>query len=137
MVKKVEKVCPQFINQLFMQMQLDTKKSETGIIVDDTGLELEECNTMYGSDDNIIYCLGTSRITYREMKRALKKYDTASDWSKYWKDNSISEFCDFLINTSKENSEKCKNFSRIKYVDTSYNREEVLNEIVDEIGSLI
>ena len=136
-VKKVQRVCPKLINQLFIQMQFDTKRSGIGIIIDDTDLEVEECDVMYGSDDNIIYCLGTSRITYREMKRALNKYDTVDDWSKYWKDNSLSSLCDFCINTSKENAAKCKKYSRIKYVDTSYNREDVLNKIVDEIGTLI
>ena len=35
------------------------------------------------------------------------------------------------------NKEKCKSFKNIKYIDTSENREEVLNQILEEIEEKI
>ena len=53
-------------------MQKDIKKDNIGIIIDDTRLDVERCNEIYGNNENnVIYCLGVSKITQKEMEKRI------------------------------------------------------------------
>lgn len=137
LIEKCRSLSKNIAKHIFMDMTRALSKNEVGIILDDSDLEIEECDKMYGNDGNIIFCLGTSRLTTREMKKHISSHDTKADWSKYTKDSFKSELFSQYIKKSKENEMKCKSYKNIKYVDTSYNREEVLNKVINELETLL
>ena len=137
LIEKCRTLSNNIAKHVFIDMTRVLSKDEVGIILDDSDLEVEECDKMYGNDSNIIFCLGTSRLTTREMKRNINSHDTRTDWSKYAKDSFKSELFSQYIKQSKENEMKCKNLKNIKYIDTSYNRKEVLNKVINELETLL
>ena len=85
-------------------MQKDIKKDNIGIIIDDTRLDVEKCNEIYGNNENnIIYCLGVSKITPKEMEKRIIENDTEDDWSSYIPKTLRSMLCENTISESKEN----------------------------------
>ena len=136
-IEKADKLSQKVVKSLYYNMQKDLRKANIGIIIDDTDLSIEECNKTYGDEDNIIYCLGTSEITPKEMQRKIMKYDTEDDWSSYIPNMMRTMLCENIVRESKENKRKCEDFDNIKYVETSQNREEVLNQIVNELENII
>ena len=118
-------------------MQKDLRKAKIGIIIDDTDLDVEKCNEVYGKEENIIYCLGTSEITPKEMQRKIMEYDTEDDWSSHVPNMILTMLCENIVRESKENKRKCKEIDNIKYVETSQNREKVLNQIVRDLEDII
>ena len=119
-------------------MQKDIKKDNIGIIIDDTRLDVEKCNEIYrNNENNIIYCLGVSKITPKEMEKRIIENDTEDDWSSYIPKTLRSMLCENTISESKENRKKCMRLKNIKYVDTSEDREDVLNQIINDLENIL
>lgn len=136
-IEEIRKTIQEMVRSLFLSMQKDTQRDGIGIILDDSSLDVQKCNELYGSEDNIIYCLGTSKITPKEMEQKIREHDTIHDWSLYISSKFISSLCKNSVRDSKENRKKCMRLKNIKYVDTSHNREEVLDEIVEDLKNQI
>ena len=125
------------VKSLYYNMQKDLIKDNIGIIIDDTNLSIEECSKKYGNNNNIIYCLGTSEISPEEMEKRIIEHDTEDDWSMYIPRIMRSMLCENIIRDSKKNKRKCENINNIKYIETSQNREEVLNQVVKDLEYII
>lgn len=64
------------------------------------------------------------------------KNDTKLDWTKDYSRKEIEAMCKEYIEISKKNLDECKK-RNIKFIDTSINRNNVLNNLLNEILSLI
>lgn len=64
------------------------------------------------------------------------KNDTKLDWTKDYSKKEIEEMCKEYIEISKKNLDESKK-RNIKFIDTSINRNNVLNNLLNEILSLI
>lgn len=135
--EKITKLSQIIVRLLFLSMKKDVSKDKIGIIVDDTSLDIEKCNKIYGEPDNIIYCLGTNKVKPKELERKIIEHDTEHDWSNYVSRDFLSIFCEDIVNESKENEIKCRKFKNIKYIDTSQDREKVLNQIIKDLENTI
>lgn len=136
-IEEVTKLSQIIVELLFLSMQKDVKKDNIGIIVDDTSMDIKKCNEIYGSPENIIYCLGTSKISPKELERKIREYDTKDDWSNYIPKAFLPIMCENIIKESKKNEIKCKKYKNIKYIDTSQDREKVLNQIIEKLEDII
>ena len=87
-------------------------------------------------DNSIMICLGYPNITKEEAISNWKKYDTELDWTKNKKDEELLNHAEKEIKNSKYLEEQCKIYN-IKFIDTSYKRNEVLNELVEYIEKTI
>lgn len=134
---EIEEKSQRISRELFQSMKKDLEKGNIGIILDDTRLSIEQCEEMYGQEDNLIYCLGTAKTTPNEMFRKIRENDTYYEWSHYFPDYMIMDLCENAIRESKENRVKCQTRENIKYWDTSQDREQVLQEIMKEIEEKI
>ena len=74
-------------------------------------------------------------ITEEKMFEDIKKYDTEDDWTYWVKDEDLKGDVRYFLERNKIFNEKFKKYG-IKSFDTSHNREEVLNQIVDSLESL-
>lgn len=83
-------------------------------------------------DNSIFICLGYPKLTEEEVINNWKKYDTDNDWTKNRSYDDLLTHAKRHIKESKYLEKECKKYD-IKFIDTSYNREEVLNELVDYV----
>lgn len=87
----------------------------------------------YFKDDNtIILFLGYSKITPEEALLNYRKYEKKGDWTCNRTDEELLEHAKHWIENSKIFENDCK-LNKVKYVDTSYNRKEILEHLIKEI----
>ncbi|MBR4959389.1 MAG: hypothetical protein IKY52_00665 [Clostridia bacterium] len=73
-----------------------------------------------------------NRISEEELFRTIRKYDTEDDWTYYLSDEQLKEYCGQYVSQNRFFDEKFREYSIPSY-DTSTNREEVLNDIVEHL----
>ena len=71
-------------------------------------------------------------ITEEEMFNDIRKYDSEDDWTYWCNDEELRGNIRWFIERNKFFAAKFKEYG-IQTYDTSYNREEVLNEIVNSL----
>ena len=65
-------------------------------------MEIECCNDIYGDGDNLIYCLGTSKITPQELQNRTEAYSTIEDWNTYLPKQIMYTMCEKMIKITKK-----------------------------------
>ena len=98
-------------------------------VVDTTDFEPKDFKLF---DNSIVICLGYSKLNEEEVINNWQKYDTDNDWTKYKSKDDLLIHAKKHIKESKYLEKESKIYN-IKYVDTSYNRKEKLNELVDYV----
>lgn len=83
-------------------------------------------------ENSIIKCLGYPNITSKEVIKNWRKYDTDLDWTKQNSDSKLIDFAEKQIENSKRLKEECEKHD-VKFVDTSNNRDDVLDELLEYI----
>lgn len=81
-------------------------------------------------------CLGYPIITAEEVVKNWRKYDTELDWTKKKSDVELLKIAEDEINKSKQLKEECEKYN-IKFIDTSFNRNETLNKLLEDIKNSI
>ena len=74
--------------------------------------------------------------TPEDLYNNMKKYDTEDDWTYWVKDDELIGDAKYIIGKNKIFNEKFQEYN-IKSYDTSENRDEVLNKIVDDLEAII
>ena len=98
-------------------------------IVDTVDFDPKDYNLF---ENSIMICLGYPKLTKEEVFNNFRKFDTDNDWTLRKTDEELLRYASREIETSKRLEEECKKYI-IKFVDTSYNRMKVLNELLDII----
>lgn len=83
-------------------------------------------------ENSIMICLGYPSITPEEVVKNWRKYDTVLDWTKKKSDEELIEIATSEIKNSKQLHEECKKYN-VKFIDTSYNRNDVLKELLEDV----
>lgn len=84
----------------------------------------------YFSGENIfIIFLGYGKLSKYEVLDNYRKYEKVNDWTSSRSDAELLEHAENWINNSKIFEEECKKYN-VMYVDTSVDREKVLNNIL-------
>ena len=102
-------------------------------VVDTVDFEPKDCCNF---ENSIVLCFGYPNITKEEAVANWRKYDTELDWTKYKSDEKLLSYAEYEIKNSQDLKEECEKYN-IKFVDTSYNREKVLNELLDYVTEKI
>lgn len=88
----------------------------------------------YFKDENtIVIFLGYSKITKEEALSNYRKYEQKDDWTSDRTDIELLEHAEHWIENSKIFENDCK-LNNLKYVDTSFNRNEILENLAKEIA---
>lgn len=80
-----------------------------------------------------IYYLGTSDVSPKERYGLLKKYDTPDDYTYYRTEEENQRDCEDIVMISNQFKQLCRRH-HLPYYDTSYDREQVLDAVLSEIG---
>ena len=86
----------------------------------------------FKEDDTVIIFLGYPKLTPEEAFKNYRKYEKSTDWTTKRTDKELLEFAKVWTNNSKIFEKDCQKY-KIRYIDTSYNREEILKKIISEL----
>lgn len=92
---------------------------------------IKECG-----DNFLIIILGYSKLTENDLFNNIRKYDQENDWTYIESDNKLKMYCKSFVEESKEKEQIAKEHN-YWYVDTSYNRDGILNETFRKIKDII
>ncbi|MBQ2937563.1 MAG: hypothetical protein IJE05_01575 [Clostridia bacterium] len=99
-------------------------------VIDSSDITLSNAINIF--KNSIIIVLGCTDISEYNYKELLKKYDTELEWTYNYSDEKLLEICSETIESSRKLSLQCQEYN-IKYFDTSKNRQQVYDEILDFI----
>lgn len=120
-----------FIKEL-LNSNIKHAKGKYGFVVEGCETSVKDCKELYDNKNNLIYVLGQIEITPEDMAKNIKKYDTKYDWTFGINYEELVEYCTNSIEKSKSIKQECNKYG-LKFFDTSYDRQEVLNEIMEDI----
>ena len=86
----------------------------------------------FNQDSTIIIYLGYPKLTPKEAFENYRKYEKKTDWTVRRTDEQLLEFAEEWTQNSKTFEQDCRKYS-VRFVDTSYNREEVLKNLINEL----
>ena len=78
------------------------------------------------------YFIITSDITLEERFNILKQYDTPDDYTYFHSDEQNINDCRDIVEISNWIKKECGIYN-LPYVDTTYNRENIINEFIENL----
>lgn len=103
-------------------------------IIDIEVLDPSFAKSMINDDESTVIYMGYPSITPEEKLKQMRKYDSEYDWTRNLSDEELIELLTFHIEASKKLQEKAMQHG-FKFIDTSFNREEVIRESIEEMIS--
>lgn len=122
---------PNFLACLFYK-SIKRNKGEFNYIVETCDMTPKKAKELFNNDDTILLFIGIPNQTVQKHFNEIRKYQTERDWTYNRSDEHILKHAEKWIAKSKEYEEECKKLN-IWYVDTSFNREQVLKDTFDRI----
>lgn len=126
---------PNFLASYFYK-SIKRNKGEFNYIVETCDIIPKKANELFYKDDTILLFMGTPNQTVEEHFEEIRKYQTEKDWTYNRSDEHLLTHCKYFIERSKSDKKECEELG-IWYVDTSSNRERVLEETLNKIEKLI
>ena len=107
-------------------------QGEFNYIVESCDITPNKANDLFNNNNTILLFLGTPNQTPEEYFNDIKKYQTKKDWTFDRRDEHLLKHSKHWIEKSKKYQSECKKLG-IWFVDTSFNREKVLQETLEKI----
>lgn len=126
---------PNFMACLFYK-SIKRNKGEFNYIIETCDISPQKAYELFNQENTVLLFLGTPQLSVKQHFNEIRKYETEKDWTYDRTDNHLLESCQHWINKSKEFERKCKEL-KLWYVDTSFNRDSVLNSTLQKIENLL
>jgi len=84
----------------------------------------------------IVIFLAQNKLSVDEVINNYKKYNKPSDWTNEWDEKELREHAKFHLDLGKQIEKECIEYN-LYFRDTSYDRENTFNEIIEYIDSKI
>ena len=120
----------------FFKEEIKWNKGHYNYIFENCDISAENAIKYFQDESTIILFLGYSNLNKEKVFNNWKKYDTPEDWTYKKTDDELLKYAEQYVKDSKEFQTECEKY-HIKYVDTSYNREKILKELLEEIINII
>lgn len=125
---------PSFLAELFTH-QLAKNQGRVNYIIDTCDITPEQAQKLFRRDDTILLFLGTPHLTAQSHLQEIRKFETSRDWTHLRSDKHLLNHCAQWLNRDQAYAKTCQTLG-IWYVDTSFNREQVLKKTFDQIEQL-
>jgi hypothetical protein len=112
------------------QIRKDTKKY--GCILESGQLHPKYVKEMIDFDNTTVLCLGLGNLTAEDIVEQCIKYDTEESWTYGLSRENLLEHAQDWYNCNEMLKQECPKYN-IRYIDTSKNRLDILNAIVNEL----
>lgn len=124
-----------YLKQLIFQYWRDGR-DKIGIVLEGCDTRPEDCNELFNDGNNIIIYLGAIDITPEDLAKNIKENDNEFDWSRNIPIEELIELSKNYIDRAKEYKEQCQKYGFL-FVDTSKNRKQVLEQILNDLEKII
>lgn len=81
-------------------------------------------------EGNVVLVFGYPKLTVEEVIRRVKKYETEDDWTYPLPNAILNRLMKKTIQQSRYYKKECKSLN-LKFIDTSYDRDKVFNDLLD------
>lgn len=122
----------QLFCKTYLEKNIKQERNKYGYVMEGCEMHVKDCKELYDNENNLIYCLAQVDITPEEMAKNMKNNDTDKDWTYEMNEKERLEYCASSIEKAKVMQEECSKYG-LKFYDTAKNREDVLNEIMEDI----
>lgn len=107
-------------------------KKGYGYILESGQLTPKIVSEMIDFNETLVICLGLGNLSAKDMVNQCIKYDTEESWTYGLSEEYLLKHAQDWYNCNEILKVECPKYG-IKYIDTSKNREEILNNIVNSI----
>jgi GTPase SAR1 family protein len=104
-------------------------------VIEGTDVDFEKLIPNINQEKTLVIGLTYNDKTKEDLFNSIRKYDTEDDWSYYLSDDELMEQCNRYIEINSFFNSKLKEYN-IPTFDTSFDREKVLNYIMDNLEDL-
>lgn len=112
----------------------DAKKY--GYILESGQLHPKYVKEMVDFDNTVVLCLGLGNLTKEEMVDLCIEHDKEKDWTYGLSREYLEKHAEDWYNCNEMLKKECPKY-RIRYIDTSKNREQILADILKEIEIIV
>lgn len=126
---------PNFLASYFYK-SIKRHEGEFNYIVETCDMSPQKAKELFDKDNTILLFIGTPNQTIEEHFNEIRKYQTPKDWTYDRSDENILKHSNYWIPKAQEHQKECNELD-IWYVDTSSNREQVLNKTLSLIEKII
>lgn len=131
----MEEDFPNFLSCLFYK-SIKRNKDEINYIIESCDISPEKASLLFNREDTVLLFLGTANLTAEDQLKEIRQFETEKDWTYKMDDEQILDHSEYWISKCQEYERECKNLN-LWYVDTSFNREKILNETLDKIDKMM
>ena len=104
-------------------------------VIEGTHIDFEKVINKIDKEKYLIIGLTYNTITPTDFYNKIKENDTEDDWTYYLKDEELKGDIEYFIKRNKFFNDKFKKYNILTF-DTSYDRENILNNIVNNLEDL-
>ena len=134
--KIVSKVMAPFVIKFIEELSEGNKFYDgCKTVIEGTDIDIDLVYPNINLDKTLVIGLTYNDIDEDKLYQNIKKYDTEDDWTYWCNDKELKEYCKKFIERNKYFKEKLEQYN-ILSVDTSFNREKVLQEVLVLIEEL-
>ena len=112
------------------QIRKDTKNY--GIILESGQLHPKIVKEMVDFNNTTVICLGLGNFNIDQMVELCLKYDTQEDWTYGLEKDYLRKHAEDWYNCNEMLKKECPKYG-IKYIDTSVNRKDILEKLMEEL----
>lgn len=127
MIEDFSKFCANYFRN-----QISRNKGLFNYIFDSCDVSVSNAVKYFSSDDVIVIYMGYSNINEYEALRNYRKFEQTDDWTVKRTDEELLIHAREWINNSKKFNIECEKMG-IQYIDTSFNREQVIKKLKEEL----
>lgn len=128
-----KEILPNFLDCFFKGAIDKDEKDGLSYVMEGDGLEFEKILEFSKQDNIKVIVLGKSSLTTQDYFNEIRYYEGKylySEWTKKLNNQELFKRCNEWITRSKEYKKLCKQYE-IDFYDTSFNQNDVINNIVD------
>lgn len=122
---------PEFLN-LFIQKNINKNGIDLGFIINGDSILPEDLFKYFYLKDMIVYYFVTERLSPEQILDNCRKFDSKEEWTTRRTDEELLNHFKFYKDIEKKIISDCKKYN-IKCIDTSENRQMILNQLLDEV----
>lgn len=129
--KNNETTLPNYVSRL-LYWHHKLQKDKKGYIVEGCQVLPDKVKEVFDLENSIVIYLGHGKLLPKEILKNIRKYDTPDEYSYTRDDDRMLKQCRKYYELEQMIISKCKEYGFI-YVDTSTNRKEVLDELINKL----
>lgn len=126
-----ENKLPEFLSLL---IEKNAKKlgNEFGFIINGDSILPHDLVNYFNLENTIVYYFVSEKVSPKQILNRCRKYDSKEEWTTRRTDEKLLNHFKFYKDIEKVIIKDCKKYN-IKCIDTSENRESILNKLLNEL----